>query len=168
VLERRKKVLVKSRDEMSAKISELVLENGSSENSLRVLLREKEELLVQHDLQKLEVKRMRDILHARSDEVFTLENREFQLKKSMEERKREISVHRDVQRAQVKVAEEERHKISVEFSEGEMRVKKLQAKFETVRDTTGRTSCVENAFDRGICWRGYSIDDVYINIYIYI
>ncbi|RQM21404.1 hypothetical protein B5M09_009793, partial [Aphanomyces astaci] len=133
--DRAKKALLKTRDEITAKIAKHELENESASNSLRGILREKEELLVQADLQKLEVKRLKDLLNSRADEVFSLENREFQLKKSMDERKREISVHREVQRAQVKAAEEERHKISVEYGDREMRVTKLQAKFETVRHT---------------------------------
>ncbi|RHY40918.1 hypothetical protein DYB30_003465 [Aphanomyces astaci] len=134
--DRAKKALLKTRDEITAKIAKHELENESASNSLRGILREKEELLVQADLQKLEVKRLKDLLNSRADEVFSLENREFQLKKSMDERKREISVHREVQRAQVKAAEEERHKISVEHGDREMRVTKLQAKFETLCKTS--------------------------------
>ncbi|KAH9120914.1 hypothetical protein LEN26_010905 [Aphanomyces euteiches] len=134
--ERTKKALLKTREEITAKIAKHELENESASNSLKAILREKEELLVQADLQKLEVKRLKDLLNSRADEVFTLENREFQLKKSMEERKKEISVHREVQRAQVKAAEEERHKISVEHADREMKVKKLQAKFETLCKTS--------------------------------
>lgn len=42
----------------------------------------------------LEVKRLRDILAAHADEVFSLENRKAQLALSMEERKQEVEVHR--------------------------------------------------------------------------
>lgn len=48
--------------------------------------------MVDHDVLGLEVKRLRDILSAHADEVFSLENRKFQLKMSMEERKAEIEV----------------------------------------------------------------------------
>ncbi|ETW04915.1 hypothetical protein H310_04017 [Aphanomyces invadans] len=146
--ERTKKALLKTREEITAKIAKHELENESATNSLRAILREKEELLVQADLQKLEVKRLKDLLNSRADEVFSLENREFQLKKSMDERKKEISVHREVQRAQVKAAEEERHKISVEYGEREMRVKKLQAKFETLCKTSPFGSADEDGQER--------------------
>ncbi|KDO30390.1 hypothetical protein SPRG_05101 [Saprolegnia parasitica CBS 223.65] len=134
--ERTKRALLATRDETTAKIAEHELANASAENSLKAIYREKEDLLVQHDLQKLEVKRLRDFLNSRADQVLTLENREFQLKKSMEERKKEIGVHREVQRATVKAAEEERHRVSVEHSERELRIKKLQAKFETLCKTS--------------------------------
>ncbi|KAF0687146.1 Aste57867_21117 [Aphanomyces stellatus] len=146
--DRTKKALLKTREEITAKIAKHELENESASNSLRVILREKEELLVQSDLQKLEVKRLKDLLNSRADEVFTLENREFQLKKSMEERKKEISVHREVQRAQVKAAEEERHKISVEHGDREMKVKKLQAKFETLCKTSPFGNADEDGQER--------------------
>jgi hypothetical protein len=41
-----------------------------------------------------QVKRLRDILAAHADEVFSLENRKQQLALSMEERKQEVEVHR--------------------------------------------------------------------------
>ncbi|OQR84784.1 flagella associated protein [Achlya hypogyna] len=134
--ERAKRALLATREEITAKIAEHELANASTESSLKALWRDKEELLVQHDLQKLEVKRLKDFLNTRADQVLTLENREFQLKKSMEERKKEIGVHREVQRAQLKAAEDERHKISVEHADRELHIKKLQAKFETLCKTS--------------------------------
>ena len=55
---------------------------------------DKEKAMVDHDVMKLEVRRLRDILAMHADEVFSLENRKFQLKMSLEERKHEIEVHR--------------------------------------------------------------------------
>lgn len=45
-------------------------------------------------LSRQEVKRLRDILALHADEVFSLENRKFQLKMSAEERRQEVEVHR--------------------------------------------------------------------------
>ncbi|TYZ67973.1 hypothetical protein PybrP1_011881 [[Pythium] brassicae (nom. inval.)] len=135
--ERVKKALAKQREEVAARIAECELANESCAGALRQALREKEELLVQHDLQALEAKRLRALLNLRADEVFSLENRDFQLKKSMEERKREIAVHRELQRATNRGAEDERHKVSVELAERESRVRKLQAKFETLCKMSG-------------------------------
>ena len=50
--------------------------------------------MVQSDLLKLEMKRLRDTLTIKKDELFSLENRKQQLFFSMEERKQEIAVHR--------------------------------------------------------------------------
>lgn len=146
--ERVKRALAAQREEIRAKISECELANESCSNSLKQTLREKEELLVQHDLQSLEVKRLKDVLNMRADEVFSLENRDFQLKKSMEERKREIAMHRELQRATNRGIEDERHKVAVELSERENRVKKLQAKFETLCKMSGYGSEDANGEER--------------------
>merc|ERR1719247_576671 len=55
----------------------------------------------------------------------------------MEERKKEIAVHREVQRAQVRAAEEERHKSTIELAERTMRVDKLRAKYEATAKASG-------------------------------
>ena len=52
--------------------------------------------MVEHDVLKLELKKLRNALSVRADEVFSLENRSEQLKMSMEERQKEISVHQCV------------------------------------------------------------------------
>jgi chromosome segregation ATPase len=119
------------------KIAELDLENTSAGLSLKQATKEKEEVMVQHDVMRLEVRRLRDALNARADEVFSLENRQFQLQMSMEERKKEIAVHREVQRAQVRSAEDERHRVTVELAERTTRVEKLRAKFETLMKLSG-------------------------------
>lgn len=58
-------------------------------------MQDKEDRLVEHDVLALEVRRLRNLLSARADEVFSLKNRKFQLQCSMEERKHEIEVSFD-------------------------------------------------------------------------
>lgn len=55
--------------------------------------REKEEVLVTHDLLKLEVRKLRSVLSGRANEVFGLENHKAQLEMSVMERRKEVSVH---------------------------------------------------------------------------
>ncbi len=55
---------------------------------------EKERTLVEHDVLKLEVKRLRDVLAMGADEVCSLEARRAALRAGLEERKAEIEVHR--------------------------------------------------------------------------
>ncbi|KAG3074075.1 Coiled-coil domain-containing protein 39 [Phytophthora idaei] len=130
--ERSRKALIAQQREVDAQIAEHELCNESCAHALKASLKNKEELLIQHDLQALEVRRLSDLLHSRADEVLSLENRDFQLKKSMEERKREIAAHQELQRAANKAIEDERHRVSVELADRESRVRKLQAKFETL------------------------------------
>jgi len=50
---------------------------------------------------------------------------------SMQEREKEIGVHKDVLKAEFKAAEEERHKIAVELAERLNKVKNLKIKYES-------------------------------------
>jgi coiled-coil domain-containing protein 39 len=70
---------------------------------------------VQHDCKKLEIKKLRDTVNVEADRVYGLENRKNQLKMSMDEREKEIQVHKDILVSESKSAEEERHKVSVEL-----------------------------------------------------
>jgi hypothetical protein len=47
----------------------------SAEETLRKCVREREEGMVRHDVMKLEVRKLRDALSSKTDEVFGLENK---------------------------------------------------------------------------------------------
>lgn len=80
---------------------------------LNKVTKQKEEVLVQHDIMKLEIEKIRNRLMGANKNVIALENKKHQLKMSMEEREKEIQVHRDVLIAELKAAEDERHKVAV-------------------------------------------------------
>ena len=61
---------------------------------VKITVEAKEKSMVDHDVMKLDVKRLRDMLAMYADEVFSQENRKFQMTMSMQERKQEIEVHR--------------------------------------------------------------------------
>ena len=50
----------------------------------------------------------------------------------MQEREKEINVHKDILVAEHKAAEEERHKIAVELAERKTKVKNLKIKYESL------------------------------------
>ncbi|PNH02795.1 Coiled-coil domain-containing protein 39 [Tetrabaena socialis] len=111
-------------------LSTLKLENDMVHRQVKAAVDTREEALVNHDVMALEVKRLRDILNAHADEVFSLENRKAQLALSMEERKQEVAVHRDGLRAELRLLREDVHRITLELKERLLRCEKLQAKFE--------------------------------------
>jgi len=113
-------------------ISEVEMNNDLAQRQLKKLVAQKEESLVSSDVLKLEVKRLREVLNSKADEVFGLENRKFQLQMSMDERQQEIKVHSDVLRAQAKAAEDERHNAARELSERLLKVDKLNNKYEII------------------------------------
>jgi UDP-glucose:O-linked fucose beta-1,3-glucosyltransferase len=79
---------------------------------------------------KLEIKDLKERVHEKADEVFGLENRKYQLEMSMEEREREIQVHKDILVSEYKAAEQERHQVKVELQQRTNMVKNLRIKYE--------------------------------------
>jgi len=120
------------RKKLASNIEELTLENDMFALDLNKVVKTKEETLVQHDIMKLEIKNIRDNLMKATYRVYNLENRKHQLEMSMQEREKEISVHKDVLKAEHKAAEDERHKIAVELSERLNKVKNLKIKYEAL------------------------------------
>jgi len=55
------------------------LENGKSFQNVTKITKKKEETLVQHDLMKLEIKKLHDRLVNEANQVFTEENKLYQL-----------------------------------------------------------------------------------------
>mmetsp|Transcript_39117 Transcript_39117/g.66569 ORF Transcript_39117/g.66569 Transcript_39117/m.66569 type:complete len:960 (-) Transcript_39117:274-3153(-) len=135
--QRMKEVAVKAQGALKEKIEELEKETVSYGQSLEALVRSKEDTMVNNDVLRLEVKRLRDALNTKADKVFNLENRKQQLLLSMEERKHEIGLHQEVQRAQLRAAEDEKHRITVELGGRRMAVEKLRDKYETLCKVSG-------------------------------
>ena len=113
-------------------IEELTLENDMTYQDLNKISKSKEEVLVQHDTMKLEIKKIKDVVNNSTNKVFNLENRKYQFEMSIQEREKEINVHKDVLVAEHKAAEEERHKIAVELADRRNRVKNLKIKYESL------------------------------------
>jgi len=86
-----------------------------TQHDLDKVIKTKESTLVSHDCMKLEIKKLRDTVNVEADRVYGLENRKSQLEMSMEEREKEIQVHKDILLSEYKAAEEERHKVAVEL-----------------------------------------------------
>lgn len=68
--------------------------------------------------------------------MYGLENRKYQLEMSMEEREKEIQVHKDILVSESKAAEEERHKVAVELMYRKRRVENLRIKYEGLTQKT--------------------------------
>lgn len=80
--------------------------------------------MVEHDLMKLEAKRLRDVLSTRADEVTSLENRKFQLKMNLEERKHEVEVHKEALKVELRLMREDVHRVIMELKERSMKVRR--------------------------------------------
>jgi coiled-coil domain-containing protein 39 len=129
---KRSKQLKRATSALSGEISELTLEAEYAAKDVRAAVSAKEDKMVAHDTLKLEVKKLRDLLDKKADQVFDLENRKAQLQLSMEERRHEVETHAELLRAQHKMLREDVHRATLEMRERSMKVGKLQTKFEVL------------------------------------
>ena len=103
------------KEKLTSQVAELRLENEMVRGELEKVIKQKERTLVSYDVMKLEIKKLRDTVNLEADKVYGLENRKYQLEMSMEEREKEIQVHKDILTSELKAAEEERHQVKVEL-----------------------------------------------------
>ena len=111
-------------------ISEIELEISSCEIKVKQLISQMDEALVAQDIVRVEVRRLRDTLRKRSEEVFRLEESREELVEKMIQRKKEITVELEVKTAQLRAAEEERHKSAVELGQRSLVAEKMELKYE--------------------------------------
>lgn len=107
-------------------VAELRLENEMIRSELETVIKKKEKTLVSYDVMKLEIKKLKDTVNLEADKVYGLENRKYQLEMSMEEREKEIQVHKDILTSELKSAEEERHQVKVELQVRKNKFKNLR------------------------------------------
>lgn len=119
-----------SKDDLTTKINELNLYNENSQRELRQIIAAKQDLMVDDNLLKLEIKRLRETLNERAGDVLTLEKRKQQLETAMQERRNEIKIHTDMLAAQIRAADEERQQISSELHERIAKIDKLRKRYE--------------------------------------
>eukprot|EP00794_Sanderia_malayensis_P011047 gene11047-12212_t len=118
------------KDSLTSKIEELNLHNTNSERELKKIISKKEGLMVDENILKLQIKRLRDQLNSKAGNVLSLEKQRLQLETTMKERSREIGIHMDMLRAQLKAAEEEKQTISSELHERITKIDKLRKRYE--------------------------------------
>ncbi|XP_008066829.1 coiled-coil domain-containing protein 39 [Carlito syrichta] len=112
------------------KINELSLFIEGSEKELKRAKAFKQDLMIEDNLLKLEVKRTREMLHSKAEEVLSLEKRKQQLHTTMDERTEEIKVHRAMLASQIRHVDQERQNISAEFHERLSKIDKLKNRYE--------------------------------------
>merc|ERR1712048_580699 len=122
----------KDNEQMKSTMEELELQNTIVNRTVATTMKEKEEALMQHDILRLELKRLRQQLSSKNENLYSLENRKQQLQISMEEREKEVEVHTEVLKTQLRGAQEERHKSAIELAERKSKIYNLKMKYENV------------------------------------
>nr|XP_019592906.1 PREDICTED: coiled-coil domain-containing protein 39 [Rhinolophus sinicus] len=115
---------------LMTKINELNLFTDRAEKELNKVKAFKQDLMIEDNLLKLEVKRTRDMLHSKAEEVLSLEKRKQQLHTAMEERTEEIKVHKTMLASQIRYVDQERQNISAELHERLSKIDKLKNRYE--------------------------------------
>ncbi|OXB82471.1 UNVERIFIED_CONTAM: hypothetical protein H355_000729 [Colinus virginianus] len=98
------------------KINELNLFNEKSDQELKKAKAVKQERMIEDNLLKLELKRLQDILCNKTEKVLTLEKQKLELKKSIAERTEEIKIHKAMLDSQIRLVDQERHRIRRHFN----------------------------------------------------
>ncbi|XP_065841210.1 coiled-coil domain-containing protein 39-like [Oscarella lobularis] len=120
----------KEKSDLTGKIEELELHNDSSRREMKKVMAKKQDLMVDKNILQLEVKRLRQELNSKADEVLSLEKRKLQLHTAMAERTHEIDMHKDMLKAQIRAQESEKQKMNVEVFERFSKIDKLRKRYE--------------------------------------
>ncbi|CAL8281059.1 unnamed protein product [Lota lota] len=118
--------------EMTAKMDELQLFNDASDKELRKLRTSKQDAMVEENILKLELRRLRDLLYSRADGVLSQEKRRLELQTAMREREEEIRVHREMLGKEVKIAQQERQELSLEVHERLSKIDIMRKRYEVL------------------------------------
>uniref|UniRef100_A0A8D2MEJ2 Coiled-coil domain-containing protein 39 n=1 Tax=Zonotrichia albicollis TaxID=44394 RepID=A0A8D2MEJ2_ZONAL len=128
-----KRTIDKTREETSGlieKIEELTLFNERSLQELKKAKHIKQEMMVEDNLLKLELKRLRNTLCNKAEKVLTLEKQQLELKKVIAERTEEIRIQKAMLDSQIRLLDQERHQLSAEFQDRLWKIDKLKRKYE--------------------------------------
>ncbi|XP_034294810.1 coiled-coil domain-containing protein 39 isoform X1 [Pantherophis guttatus] len=117
---------------LNTRLDEINLFTDKSDKLLKKARAEKQDLMIEDNLLKLELKRVRDLLYNKAEKVLSLEKRKQQLKTAMEERIADIKVHKEMIETQTRLIEQERQTLSSEFHERLSKIAKLKSRYEIV------------------------------------
>ncbi|KAJ1511542.1 Coiled-coil domain-containing protein 39 [Coelomomyces lativittatus] len=136
---RKYEVLEKEKGSLDEQLDELQLYSTSAQHQLQSKIKEKEELMVEESVLKLELNKLRGFLNARADEVLGLEARQVQLRLALEERSKEIEIHQSMLKGQLRACEEEKSEYTQEVKEKMAQVERKKTRFDIWMSQLGTT-----------------------------
>ncbi|NWQ63001.1 CCD39 protein, partial [Neopipo cinnamomea] len=128
-----RRTIHKTGEETSAlvvKIDELNLYNERSIQDLKKAKALKQDMMVENNLLKLELKRLKDTLCNKTEKVLSMEKQRLELNKAIAERNEEIKIHKAMLESQIRLVEQERQRRSAEFQECLSKIDKLRRRYE--------------------------------------
>lgn len=121
--------LSKEKSYIDNKIAELTLHIDNASRVLDKHISDKESLMVNENLKKLELNRLRDTLQKRADDVLNLNKERIRLETGMKDRFSEINIHQELLKTQLRSWNEELATVSAELNERMGKVDKLKNRF---------------------------------------
>lgn len=118
--------LNKDKTYIDSKIAELTLHIDTAQRLLEKINVGKADLMVNENLKKLELKKLRAVLDKEADQVLDLNNEQIKLETGMKERHSEINIHQDLLKTQLRSWNEELTTVSTELKERMSKVDKLK------------------------------------------
>lgn len=117
---------------LNAKIEELELYDDSSQRIHRNLIKDKQNLMVEDNILKLQVKKVRELLEGHADSVLSLEQRKLRLETALKERKAEIIQHENKLVQELKHASDIKSQLSMEVHNRTAKIDKLKKRYEII------------------------------------
>jgi len=124
--------LTREHQGLNAKIEELELYDDSSQRIHRNLIKEKQNMMVEDNILKLQVKKLREHLEGHADSVLNLEQRKLRLETALKERKAEIVQHDNKLVQELKHAGEIKSQLSMEVHHRIAKIDKLKKRYEII------------------------------------
>jgi len=124
--------LSREKNNLSTKIAELTLHIDTAERLLKKIINKKEDTMVEENLMKLEIKKLRQNLDSKADQCLDLNKRRIQLEMAMKERRGEINIHQDLLKTQLRSFEEDINQISAELQERISKIEKLSKRYDII------------------------------------
>ncbi|XP_077594227.1 coiled-coil domain-containing protein 39 [Stigmatopora nigra] len=135
------------KEELYNKVSEQKLINNNMEKELKKLRLKKQDHIVEQNISKLEVKRKRDLLFNKANSVVSLEKRQLNVRKAIQERQEEIRVYTQMLKQQLKTTDQERQRIKQELN---LKVHKVEASKKHYEVVTFSMAAQENDDDDAV------------------
>lgn len=137
--EREAERLAAAQSEAKEKLHSKSLEIQSYERERDSTVAQARTLTRQHDVLKLETTRLREVMATVSARVLAMRNQRLQLEASITERRKEVALHNEIQRGELKAAEEARHGYAVDAKERMIKAQRLKQKYDTIHGKLQKT-----------------------------